>query len=220
MSKEIVIKLDYLNPKYWYKKIVAAIRQQDKINRLEAVIKEKEEELKKYKEEIMSEIEKYKAETQVSLDLALEEENKRKEIERKLQKEIINLKEKLDKYYTNPYIKEIIKKNNKEIETLASFIPNERTQEPLLKLSQVHPREEKYIEFLKSLKNVPYVTAIIDKEAKEAKYSRISRIELEEILLIYVHNSCGYRVTVKTTAQTITQQYYIAELIKRTFNFH
>lgn len=215
---KIVIEVDLeKSPIVKYaKRIFATITRRKKISELEEKIRAAYEENQMLKTNLIT----YEKEASAALELAIEEENKRKEIERKLQKEIINLQEKLEKVCTNHHIKEIIKRNNREIETLASFIPLERTQEPVLKLSHVHPREAKYIEFLNSLKRIPYVIAIIDKEAKEAKYSRISRIELEEILLIYVHNSCGYRVTVKTTAQTMAQQYYISELIKKTFDFH
>lgn len=208
--------INIVNPFWYIKKAIDKIRQIDKINKLEEEIKKYELEIEQIKKELNIKIIEYKAEATVSLNMALDEEKKRIEI----QKELLKTQEKLDKYCTNPDVKKIIEKSNKEIETLVKFIPPERKEDSIVKKSQVHPREAIYLGFLKSLKSIPYVKEIVDKEAKEAKYSRISRIELEEILLIYAHNNCGYRVTVKTTAETMAQQYYIAELIKRMFNFH
>lgn len=208
-----------VNPLWYIKKAISAIRQTDKISRLEEEIKKYKADTEQIKAETKRKIEEYKIEMQASLDIALEEENKRKEIEKELQKKLLKTQEQLDKYCTNPNVKTITGKSNKEIETLVKFIPSERKEEAIIKKSHEHPREPRYSDFLNSLKRIPYVTHIIDREAREAKFSKISRIEVEEILLIYVRNSCGYRVTLKTTAQTICQQHYIAELIKNLFDF-
>lgn len=208
-----------VNPLWYIKKAISAIRQEKKISKLEEEIKKYKAETEQIKIETKRKIEDYKIEVQASLDTALEEENKRKEVEKELQKKLLKTQEQLDKYCTNPHVKSITGKSNREIETLTRFIPPERKEDAIIKKSHEHPREQKYSEFLNSLKRIPYVTHIIDKEAKEAKFSKISRIEVEEILLIYVRNSCGYRVTLKTTAQNICQQHYIAELVKNLFDF-
>lgn len=195
------------------KKLFAVITQRKKINALEEKIRTVNEE----NQELQIKLIKYEKEASAALEMALEEENKRKEIERGYQKEVIKLKEQLEKLCIDPNVKEITKRSHKEIETLMNLFPPERTKEPILKISHVHPRDSKYISFLNSLKKIPYIIEIVDKEAKEAKKSRINRVEPKEIVLIYTINSCGYRISLKTTAQDMLQQYFIAAYIKNNF---
>ncbi len=191
--------LTYINFKSLFHYLKNKIKNTDFIEKKDQRINELEEEL-----------ERTKKDKETAFSLALEAENSKLSLEKK----IINFENK----YNNPIIKKISELSEINKKTLQIFIPKFRSPDYKVEIKLSHPSQQKdniYNGFLKKTTRIRFVKGIRGGWIKNTKKSEIKEISKEKIVGVYSNEGLGHVFEIITTAGNIEEQFYIANRIAK-----